>query len=170
MADELTIVSADLTDIRKGPPSVETGESATIANLVVTVRNESPTQTLHVSKLLGGYEYDADARELSLTLREPDTVLTLRTSPFKPPLQEAILPGQTKVLNFTIPLSARFISGFGKSSVGIRHSDASQVVRVKLSAAFSTAPLRAATPGSTTKPSIAVHVLEVRRSRQTTAD
>jgi hypothetical protein len=144
---QLHIVNADITRIRDGSQSFDTGEIPKLAELSVTFRNDSPSDTIHVSTLLGGFAYSESEHCLEVTFREPDSALSYRTSPFTPPIQDSLMPGETKTLNFTIPLTARVISGPASASSGVRVIDASAVKKVTVAFVYGKSPLRRASAG-----------------------
>jgi hypothetical protein len=146
MMDDLTVVGVEIGQIRDGVQSFDTGDIPKIADLKATVRNNSSSRTLHVSTLLGGYDYDVAAQRLNITFREPHPTVSFRLSPFTPPVQTTVLPGETKVLEFTIPLTARIIRGFGERAPGVKAIDATGVKEVVATFVYGVAPLRQSSP------------------------
>jgi hypothetical protein len=142
VADTLKVISVEIVNIRGGAESFDTGFVPKVADLKITLRNESSTKSLHVSKLLGGFEFDQASRRLSLSFQEPDPLVTYRTSPFTPPIDDTLAPGETKIFEFTVPLTARVISGFGSTSRGVKQIDATNVKEVVAAFSYGTAPLR----------------------------
>ena len=142
MADTLKVLNVDIEDIREGAESFDTGFVPTIADLKITLRNNSSSATLHVSKLLGGIEYDESLRRLNLRFQEPDPLVTYRISAFTPKIQDTLSPGETKVFEFTVPLTARVISGLGDTSPGVKQIDATNVKEVVAAFSYGTSPLR----------------------------
>jgi hypothetical protein len=142
VADTLKIIHVDIEDIRDGAESFDTGFVPKVADLKITLRNDSSSTTLHVSKLLGGFEYDETLRSLNLSFQGPDPLVTYRTSPFTPPIEDTLTPGETKIFKFTVPLTAQVISGFGSTSPGVKQIDASNVKEVVAAFSYGTAPLR----------------------------
>jgi hypothetical protein len=147
VADTLTIISIGIAQIRDGAESFDTGIIPKIVDLNITLHNDSSTTTLHVSKLLGAYDYEEALQRLNIDFREPDPLITYRTSPFTPPLQDVLAPGETKIFQFTLPLTVRVVSGFGATSPGVKQIDASKVKEVTATFAYGTAPLRPPSSG-----------------------